>query len=446
MAKKFQLSIPEPCHEDWEKMHPVEKGRFCDSCQKKVVDFSNMSDFEIAQFFKKPYTGSLCGRFMNDQLERTIELPKKRIPWLKYFFQIAIPAFLTANKAAAQGSVKVISRNEISCTKDSLQRSMVFGDVMPANQGKQMIKGRVLSEEGRPIQGASVIIKGTITGVATNANGEYFINASIGQTLVVSFVGFETQHILVSKENSATVVLTNLQIASSGEVMILTGMMVRHKPIKTRTEINGVVVDESGNTVPFATISVNDFKKTVMADEEGKFSINPKKKWDRTELIISSVGYEERRMFVRADDAMEDSVYVELTAKDILKEVTIISYGTVRGKVALGGAVAVRRQQTSLVDTIKNFFMKPTMPPKIYPNPVQAGAAVHIAVDGQEDGMYVFELLNANGQSVQKRELWVDKEARVLNVDIPDVTGGAYFLRMMSKQSGKAFTEKIVIQ
>ena len=96
MSKKLQLSIPTPCHEDWDDMTPVQqarpddpfgRGKFCGSCQKQVVDFSNMSDRQVAEFFKKPSTGSVCGRFMTDQLDRSIEIPKKRIPWLKYFFQ-----------------------------------------------------------------------------------------------------------------------------------------------------------------------------------------------------------------------------------------------------------------------------------------------------------------------------------------------------------------------
>jgi len=80
MSKKLQLQIPAPCHENWESMTPVEKGCFCGSCQKQVVDFSDMSDREIAMFFKRPSTGSVCGRFMQDQLNRDIEIPGKRIP------------------------------------------------------------------------------------------------------------------------------------------------------------------------------------------------------------------------------------------------------------------------------------------------------------------------------------------------------------------------------
>src|SRR5882672_521370 len=99
MGKQIQLNIPEPCHEDWDKMNPVEKGRFCDSCQKQVIDFTNMSDVQLATFFKKPSTGSVCGRFYQDQLDREMGIPRKRIPWIKYFFQIALPAFLVSAKA-----------------------------------------------------------------------------------------------------------------------------------------------------------------------------------------------------------------------------------------------------------------------------------------------------------------------------------------------------------
>ena len=122
MSKKIQLSIAEPCHENWENMSPVDKGKFCGSCQKQVVDFSNMSDRQVAEFFKKPSTGSVCGRFMTDQLERDIEIPRKRIPWVKYFFQIAIPAFLFSIKGSAQKTQGKIKMNTV--TKDTARKSV----------------------------------------------------------------------------------------------------------------------------------------------------------------------------------------------------------------------------------------------------------------------------------------------------------------------------------
>jgi len=57
MAKRIQLSVENPCHENWENMSPSEKGRFCGSCQKQVVDFTNMTDGQVAAFFKKPSKG-----------------------------------------------------------------------------------------------------------------------------------------------------------------------------------------------------------------------------------------------------------------------------------------------------------------------------------------------------------------------------------------------------
>jgi hypothetical protein len=128
MSKAFQLTIPKPCHENWDKMTQAEKGKFCSSCQKQVIDFTSMNDRELAAFFKKPSTGSVCGRFNNDQLNKELEIPRKRIPWLKYFFTIALPAMLTSSKATAQGEVKKIIKKEITVTKRPAQ---VWGNVLP---------------------------------------------------------------------------------------------------------------------------------------------------------------------------------------------------------------------------------------------------------------------------------------------------------------------------
>ncbi len=72
MDKNYKISIPEPCHEDWNKMTPKENGRFCMSCSKTVVDFTSMMPEEIQHFFIQNQNNGICGRFKNSQLETII--------------------------------------------------------------------------------------------------------------------------------------------------------------------------------------------------------------------------------------------------------------------------------------------------------------------------------------------------------------------------------------
>jgi len=62
----MKISIPQPCHENWNEMLPAENGRFCQSCQKCVIDFTRLSDDEILKILKMP---NQCGRFSTNQLE-----------------------------------------------------------------------------------------------------------------------------------------------------------------------------------------------------------------------------------------------------------------------------------------------------------------------------------------------------------------------------------------
>jgi hypothetical protein len=48
----MKITIPKPCHENWENMTPDEKGRFCAVCSKTVRDFSKVPDDEIIGFFQ----------------------------------------------------------------------------------------------------------------------------------------------------------------------------------------------------------------------------------------------------------------------------------------------------------------------------------------------------------------------------------------------------------
>jgi hypothetical protein len=69
MSNRSIYSIPNPCHEDWNKMTPNEKGRYCGICNKTVIDFSKMSKIEIQDYFRNIANGSkICGSFNSKQL------------------------------------------------------------------------------------------------------------------------------------------------------------------------------------------------------------------------------------------------------------------------------------------------------------------------------------------------------------------------------------------
>jgi hypothetical protein len=69
MKTYYSISIPEPCHEDWNKMTPKDKGRFCDSCSKTVIDFTKMNSNEIQNFITQNQEQRICGHFKQTQLE-----------------------------------------------------------------------------------------------------------------------------------------------------------------------------------------------------------------------------------------------------------------------------------------------------------------------------------------------------------------------------------------
>ena len=91
------------------------------------------------------------------------------------------------------------------------------------------ISGTVTSkEDGLPIPGASVKIKGTSTGGQTNLNGKYTISAPEGSTLIFSFIGYASQSFVVGNKTAIDVVLISDSKALS-EVVVTANAITREK-------------------------------------------------------------------------------------------------------------------------------------------------------------------------------------------------------------------------
>ncbi len=152
MSKYISISIQEPCTQDWDTMLPNQLGRHCNSCQKTVVDFTEMRDTQIINYLQKNKTGG-CGIFNNNQLESKIIIPKKPLPWLKYFFSITLPAFLFSQKVWAQ---KKIAKAEITLAKPSI----AVAKVVPITKVKDSV---VVLDEVVVKAIKNLVIKGSYT-------------------------------------------------------------------------------------------------------------------------------------------------------------------------------------------------------------------------------------------------------------------------------------------
>jgi hypothetical protein len=194
MPQKLQLHIADPCHENWDNMTPSEQGRFCDACRKQVIDFSEMSDREIVQFFKKPSTGSVCGRFMNDQLERDMMIEKKRLPWIRYFFQFALPAFLMGKEVQAQYG---------SCRKPSTAQTRPVSVKQGMIQYPVMLKTKLWLQvkdvaTGEPVAYASVMVRDDETKKVAGKDGIVTVNINSkikNAVITISSIGYKTKTI-----------------------------------------------------------------------------------------------------------------------------------------------------------------------------------------------------------------------------------------------------------
>lgn len=97
MERNYKITIPEPCHENWDEMTPKDNGRFCMSCSKTVVDFSSMLPEEIQHFFIQNKNDKICGRFRKSQLGTiTIQIPSKVLYTQSNYYKMFLLALFIA--------------------------------------------------------------------------------------------------------------------------------------------------------------------------------------------------------------------------------------------------------------------------------------------------------------------------------------------------------------
>jgi len=97
------------------------------------------------------------------------------------------------------------------------------------------VTGTILDEDGAPLPGASIVLENTTTGTTTDFDGNFSIEASTGDTLVVSYIGYETKEVVVNNS------VMNISL-SSGVALAEVIIVGSRNPNRTATE-SAVPVD-----------------------------------------------------------------------------------------------------------------------------------------------------------------------------------------------------------
>ncbi|MEJ8841410.1 TonB-dependent receptor [Lacibacter sp. H375] len=106
------------------------------------------------------------------------------------------------------------------------------------------VKGTVNGENGTPLRGASITLKGTNQGTTTDNNGSFTISASRGSTLVVSAVGYAEKEVRIGDQATITIDLV-VDSEALGEVVVIGYGTQRKKDVTGSTvTIKGETLNE----------------------------------------------------------------------------------------------------------------------------------------------------------------------------------------------------------
>lgn len=87
--------------------------------------------------------------------------------------------------------------------------------------GQALIKGKVIDEDGAPVQSATVIVEGTTTGTSTDEEGLFSIYARSGQKIIVQFIGYKSEIVeIADPENFINVILQSEAVEIEDLVVI----------------------------------------------------------------------------------------------------------------------------------------------------------------------------------------------------------------------------------
>jgi len=224
------------------------------------------------------------------------------------------------------GLVYSISNRHITITKGNSSGTQKERD-------KINITGQITDEQGEPLIGVSVSVKGQATGTSTDINGKFLLSVNPGDVLNVSFIGFVKQEITVREATNLNIRLREQALDLQEVIVVAYGVQKK----ATKTGAIGAIQGEELNKSISANIS------NAMAGRISGVSMRPssgKPGEDNPTIYIrgiSSTGNQNPLIVI--DGVIRDNIN-QVNPNDI-ESVSILKDATAIAPYGLGGANGV---------------------------------------------------------------------------------------------------------
>lgn len=220
----INLSIASPCHQNWDKMDSSTQGRFCNSCEKQVVDFTTMTDGEVLSFLKLNASKSMCGRMAADQVSRPIyknPLTKNK----KWYWPAVAFFFLMFGKSSKAQNIT----GEIAVTEQPAKKNIQEPfPVEAVGLMEKAISVKVLNKDGVGIAGAVIELKNSGKTFATGKDGTVaFLITDKDLSFTVKNPGSVTREVFINKKMHYVLEMKSTEVKSNPDPIIMGMISVR---------------------------------------------------------------------------------------------------------------------------------------------------------------------------------------------------------------------------
>lgn len=216
----LKISVQKPCSENWDSFEKSERGGYCSSCQKTVIDFTKYSDHEIFEYFRNR-KGDTCGRFRQGQLKvYSNSTTSHRLYKAASILTAGVLTIAQAPDAYAQGTepvqIQKLGNEDLTRTNQ------------PSEPGKFVLTGKVVDDSQIGIPGVNIFINDTNIGTISDGSGNFsIIYTGIPREINIKFlfIGMisEERNVDLSRDplTLSDVVMKYDQSGLDGEVVVV---------------------------------------------------------------------------------------------------------------------------------------------------------------------------------------------------------------------------------